>query len=209
MAVPEEITRAVPPPRTSCQHRWQHRDPAGWRPGLRVRRGKPGRGKYTHALARRARPPTWPRARPAVTTVNEAYLEVNVPVLADLPGAKELTFNGATRSRTTPSATRSATEVRLQVEADRLADGAWHLSRGFRAPTISDLFGGGSETSRSSAIRATPASVPRPPARKSVHVAHATSPMRIPSASCARVAPGERRRRTRPRCRSPPGRTRC
>ena len=30
-------------------------------------------------------------------TVNEAYLEVNVPVLADLPGAKELTFNGATR----------------------------------------------------------------------------------------------------------------
>ena len=63
-------------------------------------------------------------------TVNEAYLEVNVPVLADLPGAKELTFNGATRFGLQHLRQHAQQQVRLQVEADRLADGAWHLGRG-------------------------------------------------------------------------------
>ncbi len=76
----------------------------------------------------------------------EAYLELNVPVLADLPGARELSFNAATRySSTTPSATRS-TASSASVEADRPAAGPWYLGRGFRAPTINDLYGGGSET---------------------------------------------------------------
>jgi hypothetical protein len=46
---------------------------------------------------RPAPPPTWPQARPVAATRSTGLPGVNVPVLADLPGAKELTFNGATR----------------------------------------------------------------------------------------------------------------
>ncbi len=98
----------------------------------------------------------WPRpARPQPGagptggdyTVNEAYLEVNVPVLADLPGAKELTFNGATRFsdyNTFGNTLNSKFGFKWKPIDSLMVAGTW--AEGFRAPTISDLFGGGSET---------------------------------------------------------------
>ena len=80
-------------------------------------------------------------------TVNEAYLEVNIPVLADLPGAKELTFNGATRFSdydTFGNTLNSKFGFKWKPIESLLVRGTW--AEGFRAPTISDLFGGGSET---------------------------------------------------------------
>ena len=80
-------------------------------------------------------------------TVNEAYLEVNVPVLADLPGAKELTFNGATRFsdyNTFGNTLNSKFGFKWKPIDSLMVRGTW--AEGFRAPTISDLFGGGSET---------------------------------------------------------------
>ncbi|MCZ7844153.1 MULTISPECIES: TonB-dependent receptor domain-containing protein [Stenotrophomonas maltophilia group] len=80
-------------------------------------------------------------------TVNEAYLEVNVPVLADLPGAKELSFNGATRFsdyNTFGNTLNSKFGFKWKPIDSLMVRGTW--AEGFRAPTISDLFGGGSET---------------------------------------------------------------
>ncbi|HYQ25334.1 TonB-dependent receptor [Stenotrophomonas sp.] len=75
--------------------------------------------------------------------LNEVYLELNVPLLADVPFAKELTFNAATRysdysnfGGTTNSKfglTWRPVEG-LLVRATR--------AEGFRAPTINDLYGG-------------------------------------------------------------------
>ncbi|HGM5044631.1 MULTISPECIES: TonB-dependent receptor domain-containing protein [unclassified Stenotrophomonas] len=79
--------------------------------------------------------------------VNEAYLEINVPVLADLPGAKELTFNGATRFSdydTFGNTLNSKFGFKWKPFDQLLVRGTW--AEGFRAPTISDLYGGGSQT---------------------------------------------------------------
>lgn len=80
-------------------------------------------------------------------TVKEAYLELNVPVLADLPGAKELTFNAATRFSeydTFGNTLNSKFGFKWKPIDQLLVRGTW--AEGFRAPTINDLFGGGSET---------------------------------------------------------------
>jgi iron complex outermembrane receptor protein len=79
-------------------------------------------------------------------TVNEAYLELNVPVLADLPGAKELTFNATRFSdyNTFGNTLNSKFGFKWKPIDQLLVRGTW--AEGFRAPTISDLYGGGSQT---------------------------------------------------------------
>ncbi|HAI48223.1 MAG TPA: TonB-dependent receptor, partial [Stenotrophomonas sp.] len=79
--------------------------------------------------------------------VKEAYLELNVPVLADLPGAKELSFSAATRYsdyNTFGDTLNSKFGFKWRPLDQLLVRGTW--AEGFRAPTINDLYGGGSET---------------------------------------------------------------
>lgn len=79
--------------------------------------------------------------------VDEAYLELNAPILADLPGARELSFDAATRySRydTFGNTVNSKFGFKWKPFDQLLVRGTW--AEGFRAPTISDLYGGGSET---------------------------------------------------------------
>ena len=78
--------------------------------------------------------------------VDELYLELNVPILADLPFANELSFNAATRDSdydTFGDTTNSKAGFKWKPIESLLFRGTW--SGGFRAPTISDLFGGGSQ----------------------------------------------------------------
>jgi len=79
--------------------------------------------------------------------VNEAYLEVSVPILADLPGARELSLSAATRHSdysTFGATLNSKFGFKWKPIEQLLVRGTW--AQGFRAPTISDLYGGGSET---------------------------------------------------------------
>ncbi|MGZ0118607.1 TonB-dependent receptor plug domain-containing protein [Stenotrophomonas sp. IS26] len=79
--------------------------------------------------------------------VNEAYLELSVPILADLPGARELSLNAATRHSdysTFGTTLNSKFGFKWKPIEQLLVRGTW--AQGFRAPTISDLYGGGSET---------------------------------------------------------------
>ncbi len=79
--------------------------------------------------------------------VNEAYLELDVPLLRDLPGAKELGINIASRYShysNFGSTTNNKYNFRWKPFEDLLVRGTW--AEGFRAPTISDLFGGVGES---------------------------------------------------------------
>ena len=79
--------------------------------------------------------------------VNEAYLELSVPILADLPGARELSLSAATRHSdysTFGTTLNSKFGFKWKPIEQLLVRGTW--AQGFRAPTISDLYGGGSET---------------------------------------------------------------
>jgi len=79
--------------------------------------------------------------------VDEGYLELNVPVLADLPGAKELTFNAATRYSkfdTFGNTTNNKFGMKWRPMDDLLVRATY--AEGFRAPTIGNLYGGGSQT---------------------------------------------------------------
>jgi len=79
--------------------------------------------------------------------VKEAYLELNVPVLADLPGARELSFNAATRYsdyNTFGDTLNSKFGFKWKPIDQLLVRGTW--AEGFRSPTINDLYGGGSQT---------------------------------------------------------------
>jgi iron complex outermembrane receptor protein len=85
---------------------------------------------------------------PATTTagaydLDEAYAELEIPVLADVPFAKELTFNVASRY-SKYSNFGSTTNNKYQMRW-RPIDGLLFratYAEGFRAPAISDLFGG-------------------------------------------------------------------
>lgn len=80
-------------------------------------------------------------------TVDEFYLELNVPILADLPGAKELTFNAATRYsdfNTFGDTVNNKFGLKWRPMDDLLVRATW--AEGFRAPTIGDLYGGSSQT---------------------------------------------------------------
>jgi iron complex outermembrane recepter protein len=85
---------------------------------------------------------------PATTTagsysLDEAYLELQVPVLADLPFAKELSFNVATRYSDYSNfgdTLNSKFSLRWRPMDGLLFRGTY--AEGFRAPSINDLFGG-------------------------------------------------------------------
>ncbi|WP_313643773.1 TonB-dependent receptor [Stenotrophomonas sp.] len=79
--------------------------------------------------------------------VDEFYLELNVPILANLPGAKELTFNAATRYSDFNSfgdTTNNKFGLKWRPIDDLMVRATY--SEGFRAPTIDDLYGGKSQT---------------------------------------------------------------
>ena len=79
--------------------------------------------------------------------VDEVYAELNIPVLADLPGARELSFNVATRFsdyNTFGNTTNSKFGFKWKPIDSLLLRGTW--AEGFRAPTIADLYAGGSQS---------------------------------------------------------------
>ena len=75
--------------------------------------------------------------------VNEYYVEVDVPVLKDIPFAKELSFNVAGRYSDYSSfgnTTNGKFSLTWKPIDDLMVRG--NYAQGFRAPTIGDLFGG-------------------------------------------------------------------
>ena len=77
----------------------------------------------------------------------EAYAEVNIPLLVDLPFARQLSVDLATRhSRYSNFGNTSNSKFGLTWKPvdDILVRGSY--SEGFRAPTINDLYGGQSQT---------------------------------------------------------------
>ena len=78
---------------------------------------------------------------------NEAYVEFNVPVLRDLPGAKELSFDVASRYSHYSNfggTTNNKYSFKWKPLDDLLVRGTY--AEGFRAPTIGDIAGGGSQS---------------------------------------------------------------
>jgi iron complex outermembrane receptor protein len=75
--------------------------------------------------------------------LNEVYLELNVPILADMAFAKELTLNVASRYSDYSNfggTTNSKFGLTWRPIDELLVRGTY--AEGFRAPTISDLYGG-------------------------------------------------------------------
>ncbi|SFK68652.1 TonB-dependent receptor plug domain-containing protein [Rhodanobacter glycinis] len=76
-------------------------------------------------------------------TTNEAYAELDVPLLQGLPGAQELAVNIASRYShysNFGSTTNNKYSFRWKPINDLLVRGTY--AEGFRAPTLSDLYGG-------------------------------------------------------------------
>ncbi|WP_079220793.1 TonB-dependent receptor domain-containing protein [Stenotrophomonas maltophilia] len=79
--------------------------------------------------------------------VDEAYLELSVPLLRDLPAAHELTVSAATRYSdysTFGDTLNSKFGFTWRPIEQLLLRGTW--AQGFRSPTIANLYGGGSQT---------------------------------------------------------------
>ena len=79
--------------------------------------------------------------------VNEAYLEFDVPLLADLPLARELAVNASTRYSHYSAfggRTNNKYSFRWKPFDDLLLRGTY--AQGFRAPTVADLYAGSSES---------------------------------------------------------------
>lgn len=79
--------------------------------------------------------------------VNEAYLELDVPVLRDQPGAQELGINIASRYShysSFGSTTNNKYSVRWRPVTDLLLRGTY--ARGFRAPALGDLYAGAAQS---------------------------------------------------------------
>ena len=80
-------------------------------------------------------------------TTNEAYVELNAPLLKDLPGAKSLALDVASRYShysNFGSTTNNKYSFTWSPFEDLMVRGTF--AKGFRAPTLGDLFGGGSQT---------------------------------------------------------------
>lgn len=85
---------------------------------------------------------------PATTTageyeLDEAYLELSIPLLADVAGFKELTLNLASRYSDYSNfgdTTNSKVGLVWRVNDELLVRGTW--AEGFRAPSIDNLYGG-------------------------------------------------------------------
>lgn len=78
---------------------------------------------------------------------DEVYLELMIPVLKDVPGAKELSFDVATRYSDYDrfgDTTNSKFSLTWKPVEDLLVRATY--GKGFRAPTLDDTFGGGSQT---------------------------------------------------------------
>mgnify|MGYP004705578321 CR=1 FL=1 len=79
---------------------------------------------------------------------NEVYGELNIPVLADLPGAKKLNLDIQSRfsdySAGIGSTVRTKYQFVYQPFDDLMFRGTY--AQGFRAPTLMDTFGGGSQS---------------------------------------------------------------
>ncbi len=79
--------------------------------------------------------------------LDEVYAELNIPLLADAAFAKELSLSVASRYsdyNTFGDTTNSKFGLKWKPTDDLLIRGTW--SEGFRAPTIGNLYGGGSQT---------------------------------------------------------------
>lgn len=79
--------------------------------------------------------------------LTEYYAELNVPVLADMTGAKELSLSLASRYSdysTFGDTTNSKVGIKWKPVDALLVRATW--SEGFRAPTINNLYGGGSQS---------------------------------------------------------------
>lgn len=75
-------------------------------------------------------------------SISEYYMEVNLPLLADIPVFKALNLSAATRYSdysTFGSTNNEKLGLRWQVYDDLTLRSTW--ARGFRAPTIGELFG--------------------------------------------------------------------
>lgn len=80
-------------------------------------------------------------------TVKEAYLEAAIPLLKDVPFAKYLSLDLASRFSDYSNfgtTTNSKVSVMWKPISDLLVRGTW--AEGFRAPSLNDTFGGGSST---------------------------------------------------------------
>jgi iron complex outermembrane recepter protein len=80
-------------------------------------------------------------------SVDEVYAELEIPILADLPFARELTVNLASRFSdydTFGETTNNKFALKWKPIDSLLVRAT--AADGFRAPTIADLFGGGSQT---------------------------------------------------------------
>ena len=79
--------------------------------------------------------------------VDEGYIELNVPLLKGAPGAEELSFNVASRhSKYSNFGNTTNSKVSLQWRPIRDVMLRGTYAEGFRAPVLSDTFGGGSQT---------------------------------------------------------------
>lgn len=80
-------------------------------------------------------------------TVKEAYLETVIPLLKDVPFAKHLSIDLASRFSDYSNfgtTTNSKASFMWKPVNDLLARGTW--AEGFRAPSLGDTFGGGSQS---------------------------------------------------------------
>nr|WP_238345776.1 TonB-dependent receptor [Luteimonas saliphila] len=80
-------------------------------------------------------------------SVDEAYLELQAPILADLPGARLLEVTAASRYSdfdTFGDTINNKFGMRWKPTDSLLVRGTW--AEGFRAPTINDLYASGSQT---------------------------------------------------------------
>jgi iron complex outermembrane receptor protein len=80
-------------------------------------------------------------------SVDEFYAELQIPILADIPFAKELSLNLASRYSdydTFGETTNNKFGLKWRPFESLLLRGTY--ADGFRAPTIADLYGGGSQT---------------------------------------------------------------
>jgi iron complex outermembrane receptor protein len=80
-------------------------------------------------------------------SLDEVYAELQVPLLADLPGAQELSLSVASRYSdydTFGDTTNSKAGFKWKPIESLLVRGTW--AEGFRAPTVSDLYGGLSQS---------------------------------------------------------------
>jgi iron complex outermembrane receptor protein len=80
-------------------------------------------------------------------SLDEYYVELDIPVFKELPFARELSFNVASRYTDTSTfgdTTNNKYGFRWKPLEDVLVRGTW--AEGFRAPTISDLYGGTSQS---------------------------------------------------------------